>query len=690
VRYFIQQTFHGTDARGANFGIGEAEAPQAEPRTHGRLPEAEIARVAQAYAESARYGDAAAELAVERVVILAGPAGTGRRAAAITMLSRTIADGRPLVGLAPGTTAAQLADRRFDGGTGYLIADMLDGDRSQKESTEYHWERACRAVREAGAYLVVTTATGALITQSAMSRSFRWHRPDTGAVLRAHAGPAVADATIEDVALALGSGAALGQVAQAGRRIATATPEQVADLIAEFAHNDHQHVRDWLDKVDAAIPEVLEVALLAFTAGLPERVIDEELRGFKERVHEFAPEISQSKEAKEEITLRFRQVRKARADHPLLAVADVPVARVAAIAVRHLNFARPAYRAHLLAELWLRLDPDFWAGVRSWIYEITAAGDVDLMASVAAGLALLAQRAPDEVLDGYLGRWTADDASDNEALMAILVISQLSVTGDLATLALQVTMGWATQGSRRQRWIATCAFSGSLGARFPVDATRRLSHLADQGEPLAEEGQTVLFMTLATQGADGTLVLNELQRRLSSQRSRPDTSRVLDTMAALLSITDWRSGRPAIAVFLLANPARVAPAAVLWAHLFTWRPWRARATSSLLSALAAVERGQRAGDGDRDPAALARALGAALGRALPSEDRTGLRPDLATAHARATRRTDRERSADTRESASDLDDSPGGRRPAQATQVSWELLEIFLAACEAPDHAELR
>lgn len=700
------QSFYGTDARNSVFGAGTAGAGAAgpEPRMYGRLAPAEVAKVAQAYAEPPCFAEALAEFEAERVVIFAGSAGTGRRAAAITMLDRVKPDEQPIVGLAPGTTVAQLAARSFDKGVGYLIADMIDTDLPQ-ESAEFHWDNACRAVREAEAYLVVTTATGARITRSAAARTFPWQRPAVAEVLRVHLGSAAVEpSVVDDVAQALEYGAALGKVAETARRLATATQEQVAELIEALADNDLREVADWLDKVDASIPEVLEVAALAFAAGLPERILDEELRQFRSQVANFVPDIDPSKdEVKKEIDLRFRQVRKVRGEHPLLAVRDVPVARLASIPIRHLDFAKAGYRSHVITELWQRLDSDFWAGIRGWIHEIAVSGQLNLMSSAATGLALLAQRAPDEVIDWYLDPWAAEDASWNEQLMAILVIGQMSAFGDLATLALQIAVHWATQGSRSQRRVATYAFSGGLGARFPVDATRRLTHLADQGEPLAGNGHAVLFMTLADQGADGALVLGELQRRMNRRRDLPAADRVLDNIVYLLAIRDPRSGTPAIAEFLMANQDRVGAVGPLWARAFVMRPWRERASAALLAALAAIERGQRGADGQRNPEPLVRLIGAAIGLDLPPEERAAIRPDLVSANEKSKWRGRRQRpDADPtgqdgqdgqngqngQERADGQDGSPVGNDSGRP-EVSKELLEIFLNACENPDHREL-
>ena len=100
---------------------------------------------------------------------------------------------------------------------------------------------------------------------------------------------------------------------------------------------------------------------------------------------------------------------------------------------------------------------------------------------MAIGLALLGLVAPDEVIESYLDPWTAEDASLNEQTMAVYVVWQMSILDQLASLALYIAIVWAGQGSRTQRRVATYAFSGELGARYPIEAVRRLSQLADQG-----------------------------------------------------------------------------------------------------------------------------------------------------------------------------------------------------------------
>jgi hypothetical protein len=663
----LYQHFHGNVyASQGVFGIGGVAPP--EPRAYGRMEEAEIAKIVQAYAEPVCYAEASEALKTERVVILTGAAGSGRRAGAVTMLEWVRSPGQPLVGLSPATTLEQLAERSFDEGTGYLIGDMFDADLVP-ELVDYYWGNVCRKVRQSKAHLVVTTGTGSRIAKSTAVKHFSWQRPEVADVLRAHLGAAVVDDEVIDLAAeALGPNYPLSEMSDTARRLATSNPDHLHEFLAGLQENDRLAVVSWLEEVDAAIPAVLEIAALAFLVGLPERVFEAELRELKGRIAEFAPEWNAaSDKARDEIDLRFRQLRKGRSEHPLLTVRFEPVARGSgSLVIRHVDFSVPTYRMHVIAELWSRLDADFWAGMQRWLHDIAADGDPDLITTTAIGLAMLALEAPDEVIDAYLERWTAEEATWNEQMMAVYVVWRMSMFGQLAPVALQIAMHWATQGSRTQRRVATYAFSGELGARFPVDAVWRLTQLAEQGEPLAAKAHALLFATLAEQSSDAAVVLREMRRRMNLKQDKPAEDRVLDTIADLLSIRDPRSGRPSIALFLMANPDKTGDVGRLWAQTLYKRPWRERAIAALRNAIGAIERGQR------NPYDLVRALGSAVGQELPPGEREFVRSDLLNYDDDARRRDGTKQNA--------ADDQDGQARP----QVSRELLETFLNACANP------
>ena len=587
----------------------------------------------------------------------------------------------------PSTTLDKLASRDFSEGVAYLIVDKF-AEHLAPELAEYHWEEICRKVRKAKAHLVVTTGAGSMAALPDVVRQFPWQRPDAADALRAHLGAArVADDVVALVSEALGTDYSLADIGRIARRIAAG--DEVAKLLDEFQGNGRRTVQDWLRKVDAAIPAVVEVAALAFVLGVPERVFEDEVSSLKLRLAEFTPDLdTESKEAKAEIDLRFRQLRKLRADHPLLTVRQVPVIKSSgSIAVRHVFFRAPEYRRHVIADLWDSLDREFWSGMRHWLYRI-AEGDgyaagrhAELMNSVAIGLSLLGLVAPDEIIDSYLDPWTDEDASLSAQTMAVYVVWRMSMLDLLSPLALRIAIVWAGQGPKNQRRLAAYAFSGELGARYPVEATKRLSQLADQGEPLVTVAFAQLFATLAEQEDDAVVVLRELRRRMVNKKDRPSADLVVSTVAELLSVRDFRSGRPAVAVFLLANPEHAAVIGPLWARALYLRPWRDRAVVALLATVETVAYRTVGSNPKRlsemDAEHLARSLGASVGKPLPELERVPLRNEI-------VRRVEKERlrKARERKSRDDTADS------SPLADLDF-LLEALLNAIVNPSPREL-
>jgi hypothetical protein len=687
----VYQSFYGTVfAPYATFGTSAGAAGGDEQRGRGRdegpVEETVIAGIVRAYAKPACYEEAELALRDKHVVILTGVAGSGRRAGAIVMLDGARARDEPLVRINPSIPIEKLAARAFDEGVGYLISEKF-AEQIAPELAEFHWDALCHKIRKAKAHLVVTVGAGSITAVPDAIRQVPWQRPDAADALRAHLGASqVADDVVRKVAEALGTDYSLADIGAIARRILAA--EDIGELLDELHGGDQQTVTDWLDNVDAAISAVLEVATLAFVLGVPERVFEDEVADLKLRLADFAPELDTgSKEAKAEIDLRFRQLRKQRADHKLLTVTRVPVARNSgSIAVRHVDFRVPAFRRYVIAELWNSLGREFWSGMRRWLHGIAAADHpdplrhADLMNSAAIGLALLALVAPDEVIDSYLLPWTDEGASVSEQTIAVYVVWWMSMLDQVAPLALVIAIQWAGQGPRTQRELAAYAFSGELGARYPVEATKRLGQLADQREPLVTLAFARLFATLAMQGGDAVVVLRELRRRMADKTDRRSADLVLETVVELLSVRDFRSGRPAVAVFLKDNPGRVADIGPLWARALYMRPWRDRAIKALVATVGAIAKptvGVRAKPRP-DVAAddLARSLGAAIGKELPQLEREPLRYEI-----RRWAEEERRRQKRDRQPRNDGVDSP--------SRDSDELLEKVLNAIVHPSLREL-
>lgn len=666
----VFQTFDRTHVEHGYFG--STTTPTPEPRATGPLEETEIAKIVNAYAEPACFSGAAAALATEHVVVLSGPAGSGRRAGSIALLDRVRAPGGRLVTLSPAITVEKLAARSFDKGVGYLVNDMFD-DQFRPEVADFHWLNICRNIRRSTASLVVTVGAGSPIARSKSVEHFSWHRPEITDVLRTHLGETVIDDKIlNEVADALGPGYPLSEIAAIAHKISAAA--DIDEVLAEIQSASRLTVASWLDEAEREIPAVLEVAALAFVVGVSERIFEAELLELKARMAEFVPEQeTKSAEARAQIDLRFRQLRKLRADHPLLMVRQVPVARGSgSLTIRHVDFRMPEYRVHVITELWSRISGEFWKAIQNWLHDIAESGHSELINSMSSGLALLGLVAPDEVIDSYLDPWTADDASWDEQTTAVYVLWRMSMLSQLAPLALQIAIAWAGQGTRTQRRAATYVFSGDLGARYPTEAVKRLTQLAEQGEELARQAHALLFATLAEQGSDATVVLLEMWRRMSKKTDLPSAGLLSDAIVDLLSIRDPRSGRPSVALFLFANPHGTADIAPLWVRLLCMRPWRDRAMSALVNVISAIEHGQP------DPKVLVRLLGSAIGKELPADERANMRLDLFAA------------AEDKRDGHRVLQDQSGDEHDDSSTpRVSDYLLEIFLASCVSPFQKEV-
>lgn len=650
----VYQGFNGPIyAPNATFGMGGGSAAgdeqQARGRDEGPVEETVIATIVRTYAKPACYDEADRALRDTHVVISTGEAGSGRRAGALVMLADVRAPDRPLVRINPSITLEKLAVRSFGEGTGYLISEKF-AEQVVPELAEFHWDALCQKVRKAKAYLVVTASPGSVTAVPDAIRQVAWHRPDAADALRAHLGASdVADDIIHKVAEALGMDYSLAGIGAIARRILSG--EDIGQLLEELHGGNRQAVVAWLEEVDAEIPAVLEVAALAFVLGITERIFEDEVSGLRRQLADAAPELDLRQKKAD---LKFAQLRKQRANHKLLTVRQVPVARSSgSIAVRHVDFRVPEYRRYVIAELWNSLGREFWTGVRRWLNGIADADHLDplrhtdLMNSVAIGLALLALVAPDEVIDCYIEPWTKENSSAGQQTMAVYIVWQMSMLEQMAPLALRIAILWAGQGPPTQRMLAAIAFSGELGARYPVEATKRLSQLADQKEPTVTLAFGRLFATLAGQGSDAAVVLRELKRRMTDKKDRQSVGQLLEAVIELLSARDFRTGRPATAVFLSDNAGHVADLGVLWAQALYLRPWRDRAIWTLVATVTAIA---KSGGGVRakpqppaEPGDLARSLGAAIGTELPEAERAPLRYEIVRWVDEERRRKERNR-----------------------------------------------
>jgi hypothetical protein len=134
------------------------------------------------YVRPSTFDDAVAWLRENRVVVLAGDPGSGRRAGAIALLREVVDDGL-LVMLSPAVTVEDLAEWDYRQDHGYLV---VDSERLDDEDKGFAWEGVAERVRKAGTYLVVTTAAAPRQIPTTVVPYLAWDRPPIAEVLRGH------------------------------------------------------------------------------------------------------------------------------------------------------------------------------------------------------------------------------------------------------------------------------------------------------------------------------------------------------------------------------------------------------------------------------------------------------------------------------------------------------------------------
>ncbi|MDL4772811.1 hypothetical protein [Actinomadura xylanilytica] len=693
----INAFFSEVIANGSTFGAGLGEGDgaarglamaAAQRPVTGSVSVPEIAEALDHYVAPACYDEALHALRSEGVVVLAGPEGTGKRAAAISLLRDSTGEG--LWALSPTATLETLASRTYNRGAGYVVLDHFEpgprgqgGGGRQARVAAFDWQRVSGQVREAGAYLVVTTtAVRDAGTGAGAVRTVRWEPPHPERVLRARLGASVDEAVLvqaveavpevwtmtdlvrfaKDVLAVAGSAGGVGDgavEAMAGEAFRVAARRQVAA---------------WFDG-EPTRREVVEITVLAFVLGVGEREFEAYAAGF-ERVlegHVPVPPPHPAGSAPGSAPVQAgaatgTAVEPAPAAEPFQPAADaLPQRRSGRITPggllklqrhsgggtprRFLAFKNPVQHRFVLAELWDRFDGAFWDAAGEWLDEV--AGDPGTHVVVAKGLALLSFESFDEVETGYLARWADGGRLPLHQETAVLTLWFMCLDETLAPVALGAATSWVGYGTPRQRRAGALAFSGQLGVRYPDEALRRLWQLIVQDTDLSPEATAAmaqLFATLASHGEGAGKVLLLLDAKVRGLApTGADRRRYKLALAAavqVLSVRAPQTGVPSIAIFLAERPDRLPAAAAVWAAALRHRPCRHDALLALWEVLGALERRARhsygtpggtapdgtfqrpASAGPASDIAVVRALGGALAERLPPHERELLRKDL--------------------------------------------------------------
>lgn len=624
----VNQYFLGAlDAPELHFGIGVADSAQARRRAVGRLDAGEADAVLASYVEPDCFEEAVTALQRDGVVVLVGPSGTGKRAAAVALVA-TVAGGREYVVLSPGRSLEELANGRveFAKGVGYVLLDRMHEGASA--TADFDWRRVRDTVREHGAHLVVTTVHEVQGRVPDAVRHVPWQAPDPAAVLRVRLTRArCVPETVERAVALMPAGCRTAEVVAAAERIGAGAG---ADVVwKEYGSSAAAPVREWF-AAERSKQEWAEVTTLAFVTGAGFRDFETCQQRLERHVaRAFA------KPTEEEAAEAARRAADRRLSLARNSLVTVEERKNGALTRTALVFAHQQYRQWVLRELWSMRSTVYWDGVRDWLTGLLRDGraGLDMQLSIAQGLALLTPSAFDEVVQNYLHPWASGAAGPAGQSTATLVLHCMCLDESLAAVALGVARDWARSYDPVVRSTATAAFSGQLGVRFPTDAVHTLLRLTERGggAPFALAG---LVAVLAECRQDTGAVFRPLAYRLRAQRdllAGRAKDGILDAALTVLRARDARTGRPVCADVLAHSPEQTEKIGELWAGVLGNMPrWR-RALDGLHATLAALSAVCE------EPEPVAVRLGAAVGAALRPDERPALRAGLEAAARRAER-----------------------------------------------------
>ncbi|MFD4642713.1 hypothetical protein ACFWN2_35760 [Lentzea sp. NPDC058436] len=592
-------TFGSTESGGRGRRLG--------PDT-GKLDLLEIRRELEHYVAPPCQARAEAALANDQVVVISGPRGSGKRAAALSMLlART--EG-PLFALSPVITPKELAARTYEPRHGYVVIDQVD--TAKEADTDFAWTAAREAVREAGAFLVITRTASAADASGAVKHVF-WERVRVETVLRAHLGE---DAdVVKELVTVLPDDCPMDDLADVAARVAAGEPVQEAlrhlDIMAA------QSAREWFDQPRTR-KEIVEIAALAFGTGMTEREFESRLAALETQLEKQLP-LPEQEPVEGGTEPVLDQSRARRLGNDSLMKTERLIREQTAIRV--LTFKDAGCRVRVLAELSKRMPAPFWDAVKVWIHDIVAGG-ADF--EVARGLALLATTDAAEVEESYLEPWSRDELSEEGRDTAAIVLWLMCFDEDTAPVALRIVRGWTIFSSRSQRLTAAIALSGELAAKFPIEAVRRVWKLLERSPDSESEAYVrafaVLFATLVHEPGHGAVALGLLVRVLDDFEVRPPQLRsrelVTKVILAVLAVRGGPRYRLAIQDFIHNRPDRLDLVARLWAAVLVSRPHRREAVHALLRAVDLLSPEE------------AKALGVALANAVPATELVPLRESL--------------------------------------------------------------
>jgi hypothetical protein len=579
----INNFFGTTDARGSVFGIQRTSARRAT----GNVSITELAERLAHFVRPEPFDKAKQTLAEQHFVLLCGQNGIGKPTGALAVATAVVGQDKPITRLAPSYSLADLVDYpRFKSGRAYLVQDWTIGTISSAVQ-RFDVDLLQRKLRQADAFLLITTGMEVLSCESLSGFAVRWAPPDPMAIFEELL-PTV-DVSLDEAQRA----AALERIGRLRR------PSDVTAVVARLGQGvdaafevlddvDKIRVADWFgNKPDARA--LLSLAAVCFLSGTPESVFQQHLSRLVQIVEQHNPGATASSahnagdDAGDRIA--FPQ-RGATTDDSLDEVTRETYDGDVGSTDRCRRFKSARYREFAVAELANRYGFELWGPLREWINELAVQPASPTQVRLALGMALYARHSPNDVEYSFLETWA--DGGLSERLTAAYLLSWMCVDKALAASALRSAVNWVRNAGQRRAATAALAFGGELGMRFPSEALSWLWYLAMRGEAVsrvARSSMGELCCAAADDPESVATVLNylsaALRRLIDDGSGRPEHGRfsshlrkATSTVYEVLTARPLGSAESVTALILRTLPDNAECLGQLWSEVL--RSWSHR------------------------------------------------------------------------------------------------------------------
>ena len=514
-------------AHGGSFGINGAGSTAR--RLTGKVSQADIDQALEFYVQPSMYDRALEVLVSHRVVFLAGSSGSGRRAAALSLLRSVSMD--QVIALPPALTLVDLAQREYRRGHVYLIAGWTGFGAAPPD--EHALSLIHEKVSASSSYFVVGTSPQAAGALGSAADVIMWAKPSMSAFLRVAL--AEGDMTQEQISQALEQvpeGARLERVARFARRLAQGETARVAS--GEFDDAAQGTVAEWFTQRNSS-REILDVAALCFLAGSTEREFEARRILLDAHMEEQFPRSEETADAGG-VPEFFPEYRAVRTDEKSLISTDR--VGVDANARRVVRFKLDVFQKFALEQLSDRLDSRFWDAITAWLNDLV---EGEVRVELSKGVAGLASVNLDEVAQSFLEPWSNREQGWFGQIHAAHTLWFMTNTEELSAAALQISARWCVSPNKEQRWTAALALSGELGIQYPTDAMRRLWQLSKERDEsvgnFSRAALAILFASLVDAKDDAAVLLPQmLDNNLADEQVRRQPAVLASTTRTALAV----------------------------------------------------------------------------------------------------------------------------------------------------------